>query len=513
MKTNNSNNNNLFYLIWKNIYIRSLIKSLVLKDKDIVIDSIQYLNDNHQYLSLLSDRVKIENHISTILVINRIEQWNLYINHQYKHLINVLRIKIKDDNGCALNCSMIHDGVVKVMCNLGKHTQDMQGQLPPSVKYLYLSNSYDETVSPFDNILLNLPSKLQVLELPFGYQIRTNRKIKIPESVDSLYYLTDCSNFSKLEMPSRNKVYDNLRINIASLDQLVWINTQCVNNILIAINESVPLDLIPRHIKSISLYGNLETPGSLPDGLVKAEISSISTKITLPPTLKFLMIHNVIGALEKDWFPSTLEYLILLDYNQTLDIGVLTSHLVELNLSSFNQELQVGVLPSSLKRLCMMKFNQPLSSSIFPHQLEVLVLNEFNNSFKEPDILPASLVHLELPSFNNTGSSFKHVVQLNKLQFLKVYNLESELSRVIANVKKITIEFNFLTTTTTDFNIQHTAIEYLDLNYTSFGKRLPLEPNLIPKQIKVLKLNGFESNESNTKQLIPSSCCYFKINS
>jgi len=497
-----------FYSIWRNTYTRRCIRNSVLQNKEIKLfnldnlvnkQNFEYLNNNHQYLSLLSDQDKLDYNIFFKLVISN-QNLDQLSNNSYKHLINSIHIITKEKT--EINCDLVHDGVVKLVCNLQTQNKCI-GRLPQSLKFLTFvdlySNNYD-----IDQVLLHLPSNLRNLVLPKNYKFKCSQDIGLPPSLEVFkFYSSVQSSLGKIVVPPQsNRVYKDVCAKVSSND-FEWLQNQ---NWIIDIQLHGGNDRpIPSHIKKVGVHKMSQiTEHTLPRGL---ESLYVSEELVFPisfirdmPYLKHLDIENFDIKLEKGMLPLTLESIYLCSYNQQIELDVLPPGLTKLQLMDFNQELQVGVLPQSLKILQMVSYKHILKPFVLPNKLKTLWMQNFNQPL-ESNTLPTSLVRLKLNS--HKLGTFKDIDQLNKLKSITVHSLTPSISRVIANCNNIIITFNDISQ---DLDLRDTQIEHLQL-WSESTAVIPLLATFIPSHLKSLKLKNLRIEYNN---IIPSSCLYLE---
>jgi len=110
----NSSNTTLdkyFYSFWRNNYILRCIRNKVLENINIKID-FEYLNDNYQYLSLLSDKDKMDNNIYFKIELT-VKELSLFSNNSNKHLINSIGIHTNREEQGEINCDLLYEGLLE----------------------------------------------------------------------------------------------------------------------------------------------------------------------------------------------------------------------------------------------------------------------------------------------------------------------------------------------------------------------------------------------------------------
>ncbi|KAF2075535.1 hypothetical protein CYY_003176 [Polysphondylium violaceum] len=541
----------LFYSIWRNNFIRYLIRTRVCQDLVIDVD-LQYLNDNGQYLSLLtlqSQRTSSSN-IFIKLEIRNTNEFMQYINHTHRYLINYLVISHKIDmsslnqtkdsnnnnnqkqkrsnsnnsNGISrIDFHLIPEGVERLRLTVAKETTGC-GALPESVTQLEVYRvGWDRIKSDFINkvLLPNLPPQLVSLTLDDGFKIQTAQPCVIPSNMRRFKHMSTYDSFACL-VPPPNKVLGDSVLEIRCYEALEWLaGNKSIVNVLYNINaklKQLPAHVCGLEIKRQDIKMEMDT---LPPSILSLRCYS-NHLFTNPfvlgrSNLKHLSLQQYHDKLERGILPNTLESLEINFYNMPLDPGVFSSSLKSLSLETFDQDLCLGVLPQSLINLRLFRFNKPLRSSVLPNRLENLNLYNYNQTLP-CNSLPRSLVHVQLDSYNR---SFQAVGPLDHLESLMVNSINKSLSLLLANTKNIAItffQFNYdqdiiddacttPTTTATDMDVclTNNPIETLSLCY--YGPKFNLSGNLLPRTLKHLTMYNVNINSAG---IIPSGCVYLK---
>ncbi|KAF2078486.1 hypothetical protein CYY_000236 [Polysphondylium violaceum] len=484
---------NTFYLIWRNHYIRKLIRNLQCQDLIIHVDD-GYLNDNHQYLSLFSSKDKLDYNIS----INYTDLLGNYISNQYRSLVNDVYFDVDDDTFAGHydldHFTDVHKLYLQVHSGITLH-----GTVPHSLVYLNL-DSGDEYESPIvEFILANLPSQLQTLVLSSEYYIA--RECVVPESLSDLDYCATSESLKWFVVPP-NKQLNSCTLEVESIEALEWLEeNKWVTKI--SISEYMgPLALdtnamIPAHIRSIVMNGDVNiAPSSFP--LQLEQLTCFQTIPSHLTHLKCLTLMYYSIKLDKNVLPPSLEYLDM-SYDLPLDAGVLPN-LTYLSLHGFDQNLETGVLPPSLTTLHLSIFNQPLKPYVLPNNLQELNMGEFNQESFPLHSLPDSLMYLYLDSFQG---SFASCQPLDHLKRLKLYAIDPSVSTILPNVKRLDLvlpSMNYPTGTC----LVNTRIEslFIKCQYTS-----SLYANSFPPTLKYLTLSNIDIKSSG---VIPNACIYLK---
>jgi len=483
--------NSIFYLVWRNCYLRGYIRNKVCQDIVININSLIELQNNHQYLSLFTEQDKLDNNIYISLRLHNSTELDQFVRSEYSsnynYIVNDL-ILYYIINELDLNQNVV---VKRLSCHFDKKsntTGDVGGdcvRLPQSLtEFIVKPWEYDDfSNTTLDSVLSNLPTSLRKLTLPSNYNISEETPtIELPSTLEDLHYESwSLGNLKKFIIAS-NRVFTNCETYVKSLEDLQWIQrTPWIGKLTIDhhITNIVGPGMIPPHIKDLSFFLSGTVDNSIfPKNLVKLEYrSAIAIKrlmVSQLHQLTYLDINNFNQQLEKGMLPSTLETLVMERYNSPLLPDVLPESLTGLKLRNFNQELAPFVLPFRLKNLDLMRFTGTFVTNALPCLLASIVLDSFNETFE-------------------------HAPQMNHLSFLNMKILHQSVAPMISNTKRIKIVIDG--SIDQDFNIQQSSIQHLDLMFTK--KRSLLTPNLIPNQIKTLKLKNFDIL---SKGIIPNSC-------
>jgi hypothetical protein len=163
--------------------------------------------------------------------------------------------------------------------------------------------------------------------------------------------------------------------------------------------------------------------------------------------------------------PPTLKYLVFgefTNFNLTIEPGLFPNGLRVLVLnSSYNQPIPKGVLPHSLISLSFGQyFNQPISNGVLPPNLKTLVFARNFNQRLLPGSLPQSLEELAFG-----------------MVFHRRFYTETLPSRL---------------------KIKHHFLSDSDYNHS-------FEPNVLPRNLKTLILNGGEFEHRIPKGILPNT--------
>jgi len=422
-----------FYLLWRNWYIRSQIRNIICKHLVININSLKELQDNHQYLSVFTDRDKLDNKIFIRLKIQDREDFNQYVGSECRFVINDLEL-----HSCRirLDCDRVPHGVQRLSCMVDQGTGgsgETIGGYPSSLTELIVQTRQNNRHRSFsnellDSVLCHLPPSLKKLTLPFEYDIST--KVELPATLEDLHYKTSVSNAKKMVVPV-NKVFVNFEVYIPTSRDLQWVHGQTwIGKIMLdrLAEDTITVGMIPSHIKDLNIRVDLEVDdGAFPEGLNVLHYKSYLpiSRLFLPQQLVYLYIEKFSQPLPRDALPPTLETLEINIYDCALLPGVLPPRLKRLQLKWFQRhKLELDVLPLSLTDLTLDTFNHELKPFVLPPRLKILNLNTFSGSIK-PNSLPSTLTHLHLPQFKG---SLEHAPLMPQLSFLHLKELHSSVS-------------------------------------------------------------------------------------
>ncbi|KAF2078456.1 hypothetical protein CYY_000206 [Polysphondylium violaceum] len=482
-KHNCSNNNNrYFYSLWRNRYIRDCIRNNVCSDT-FIDATIEYLNNNHRFLSLFSYNEKVEYNIIIHVKIKNRDDVIEYVNNKHRDLIdrisivNGVDVTIDNDQQqqqqqqqpsrvIRYDCDLFHQGLQSLSFPNQKHMVG-SGKLPDSIRKLTISEAVDKNINNplVDMILAELPSQLERLSLPRGLNINVPT-CKLPNTLKDFRFRGTYENLKPFVVPP-NKVFD-CTIDVKSDQDLQWLTQHTWVNQAIFKTEFDATRVLPSHLTSIK-------------------------------------IDFLDGRLEKGILPSSLTSLYIFDYDEPLEVGVLPPGLLELDLPDYDHPLEQGHLPDSLTELDLGSYNQPLEPFVLPNNLTRLTMYSFNQECFQANTLPHSLSYLQLWSFKG---SFEHVGSLDNPLYncympqLIVDTLHESVATLLQNVTTIKITTNQIGN---NVYLKDTAIQDLVIVYRS--DRYNLYPGFLPSTLQKLDIIGLDIKMDN---LIPQSCIYLK---
>jgi hypothetical protein len=217
------------------------------------------------------------------------------------------------------------------------------------------------------------------------------------------------------------------------------------------------------HLLSVNFYYKINEPLWLP--LTVTEISLSCCVVTysklpnfnFPNSLTSITFNKNVYFLKKICFPPQLKCLIFKNELQhSIDINVLPSHLEELRIHDFNSVIHIGALPTSLK---------------------ILILGKNFNFSNCADILPASLLHLEVGFMEQ--NHFKMLPQ--SLTHLRIES-KTQNNKINKNNLKIDLDLN---------HEMYPFSHLIHLKYLYYGGHIDykLKSKMIPKSIETLFLS------------------------
>ncbi|KAF2077604.1 hypothetical protein CYY_001067 [Polysphondylium violaceum] len=536
-----TNKGDLFFTIWRDRYIRNLIRNYKFSNQTIRV-GLGYLDRNHQYLSLL-DTVHYDIYIEFYCHENHVllEYFKHPFSSLYNSVVVCLQYTIDDilndgggrfhktvkkfeieypaNLGALVNLSYIPAGVtdLSVNCN-NQHTDaEYACTLPPHLKKLSLSgivfrNQRDDQRMGLPDSLEYLfvscgdlklpkifPSSLNTLHLLHNRLHESMPFIEIPESVSNVKAHGSVDSFSKYKVPF-GKVYKDCIISIDSTEELgqlhlfPWVSE--VN--LSGFSKTKPVFDQTRHLH-----------------VKKIHFQSCCSLESLPPLLESLKIYYYNRPTPIGCLPNTLSVLELAVYNKPIPIGLLPQSLTSLRLFAFNYPLTRGALPSGITDLNLMSFNHQLEPYTLPKCLKKLNINGYGKFIDQVNIIPNGLVTLSLNDLTSVSpgtlpSSITQVTLCN-IDFLVNHKeiLPESLQKLVASFKVSDAQQHFANQTNKLMELP-SSITNLSLSAISFGiDNKPIKsPIRIPKSVKHLEISDILIE----RDLIPDGCFYLSCN-
>jgi len=459
--------NTLFYSIWINKYIRKQIRNHVFRNKRIIV-SLDYIDNNQQYLSLLSDDDKITYNIDICLDIDRnnIQQ---YRNNKYKHIVNHLYCKEYMDLD-----TLPHHGVHSLSLSIDDNFKGSNdAKLPDSIRILFIycsRTNITRFTDIIDRFIYSLPCNLRILDLTKEFAF--TKQCILPATLEQFYYVGNSDSFSHIVVSS-TKLIGNCTLVVNSMKDIQWLNDggdkTWISKIQISVSINITRGLLPNYIKYLSIQSNdvvFDNDALLLDSLesIRCYNDFIINRGMLPAGLKTLFHQNFNQPIEPGLLPDSLKTLVLERIVGRLKHGSLPSNLTRLEISNYNHVLQPGILPETLQQLSIGEYCRRLNQHC----------------------LPTSLICLELPNFFGSFSSVSPL----KLGYLKVLDLHPSVSTLFQNVNEVYIEFQSLDSFD-NISLYNTCIESLYLLYTNDGgKELELPINFFPPSLRKLELHN-----------------------
>ncbi|KAF2074109.1 hypothetical protein CYY_004594 [Polysphondylium violaceum] len=449
------------------------------------------LNQDQEFLKWISTFSNKDIRIG--LNIKNIDEFNQFLNHKYKYLINSINFTKKLRQSFDL---VGFDKIVYLSLKCSKEF-NFQGTLPESIRELELQSSKGCQDRDIDGILSQLGnSKIRKLSLPLYRKTLFLKEYQLPMTLCDFNYLSHANSFQFI-FPNNQQVFKNCKIIITSKEDLKWAQeNKCISNIGIGdLDCPITLDLIPSQINQLEIKHNMKID-SLPDHLEKLTLSShLGNGVKLGSKLEYFSGFGFFREkLTRESLPFSLKTLLLHFYDQPLDHGLFHNNLSSLTLSSFNQPLERGVLPETLTQLYLPNFNLPLESLVLPSKLKELDCSNFNNTL-ESNSLPKSLTKLCFPNFTK---SFPFKCPLDNLKRLSIHTCNNSVINIIGNLLKIKL---IIKNIDSDLNLRDTCIQQLIIKCTLNNQSIRIES--LPKHLQTLYSSTLEikslSNEYSFK--------------
>ncbi|KAF2078467.1 hypothetical protein CYY_000217 [Polysphondylium violaceum] len=506
--------NNLFISIYRNCYLRSLIRNNVFKDTIICIPSLEYLNDNHQYLSVFSNDDKLQYNIFIQYTFNNKNSYQQFSHNSNRHLVNDLEWGKHD----IIDFGILYDQVHRLsFCIQQDSTISNVDKLPESTIVELNIDTQTHTrfvCSSLEKILLDLPKNLKVLKLSRLFILSSSdSKIQLPNSLVKLQYSGTGTELDRFVIDTPNKILNGPCLKVYSTQDLQWLQDKLWISDILMIQG---VHQIPSHVRKIDLCVALdkELVHCLPPRLEWLNVNKIRgpknqqhVALLLKQHLSklrhlslYVYIENQLG--KEPLFSESLEYLYLSGGHKEIDGSMFPPKLKILNLGQYNRELKIGSLSNSITNLTLNYYDEPLTSSVLPDQLQSLCLFSFDNTI-QANCLPTSLTSLQLNIFSG---SFENVGTLDNLRYLKVHTLNQSMVDTLTNVNRIKLSF-FNIAPNTSF-ITNTSITNLYLQNTSYDGST-IADGFLPSSLVRLHLDGFRIQSIDT---IPPSCVYLDYN-
>ncbi|KAF2077079.1 hypothetical protein CYY_001588 [Polysphondylium violaceum] len=513
-------NDKLFYSIWRNNFIRNLIREKEFQDVEIDVDS-SYLKENYKCLSLLSlaDKTFIK------CVIQNNDQLLDFINNQYNYLVNSLEfinvippirfpndikkltINIEKQLASEVDFQDIPSSVTNLRI-IATFPNSFVGQIPISVREFYLKGYHS-------NLVLSLPTSLTKCEFHI-HPSRIDKPINIPSTVKKFDTSVSIDILSKIvfntpdQSAPKDLNVDDFKADLSKYSQFPLLklkNLQWLKGLNIFIpfsnTDQITLGLIPSNITKIYIYelymGNL-MPGVFPESLEVLYLAyekEIQVGILPPSLLEFKLFENDI-LLKAGILPTSLKRFKNYNYySNMLTKDLVPPSLKKLSLTHYNRPIDFN-LPDSLEILTLVKYNHPFSLPL-PKNLKKLCLYYFDQAIGL-STLPNSLENLFLGS--EAEWKFPQELKLDNLKKLGINILNQSVCDIMSNVTKVCISFHEISS-----NLVMLPQSIKKLRLERIGSDGYLYQNLLPKRVEYLTLTRLKIAESG---LIPNSCSYLE---
>ncbi|KAF2074053.1 hypothetical protein CYY_004622 [Polysphondylium violaceum] len=461
----------LFYSIWRNQYIASVVRNNRFQKKTIRITT-SYLSENHQFLSLLDTR-----NYDIYIKLHCADQVDSYLNHPFKYIINALNIYVKSAEALGqLSQLADHDNLKQLYISFGNGIYELGFCLPASLVRLHFHSRRIPRIMPrytkrlpdtlkelilsdvvVDYANQNVPDSLTSLvirhnfgmrppkvypsslkTLEFGwYSLDEFSGTVIPAGVEDLKIVGRLEELAKFKV-YHDKVYRNATFKVYNQHQLAHLNrfpwVSKINLLTNVEDFENTLSTIERVDMSVYGFSSFTFPGYLPSQLEKNQSSRFQFFSNSP---KIQLVDNI--------FPSCLQVLELPNLNTRVPFDLLPKSLTELDLSSYTiigvdrdnmvpqgiRKLTLGdisslppnSLPNSITDLCITQITGPIDQDVFPSNLEKLRFKITIDPHQQPQpkiILPSSITDLSI-SYNCKYRGFHSIKSLLTIPKSVVY--------------------------------------------------------------------------------------------
>ncbi|KAF2077084.1 hypothetical protein CYY_001593 [Polysphondylium violaceum] len=472
-----------FYLIWRDKYLRGLIKNHVLKDLTIKAN-LGYLAQNQHDLSLLDlNNFNIFINFDT----TTIDSFRQYMKFPYRYLINQLDLSFLVTHHFPQD-QILPETIKKLVINFPNDNDyvldfDLEHTIPKSVTALELFN-YRGSLAKQD-----LPSNLKSLVI-------TNLKGQIERDIlpESLTFL-DLNHYQHSFLP--NSLPSNLTTLNLSPDYALPIeqgvlplsikSMNLINNIQVLSNINVPVDKIDKVLLKIENHQELELAKNL-KWLTKLEIlNELKVDLTenlLPESIKHLTLREYSGPLFVGSLPANLKTLIAPQFNHLLEPNVLPRGLKELWIRSYKKPFNYNVLPESLTLLYTGEYNVSQETNASLHNIKHLTVVENNQSCPFPPSLNTLYLIIHNPTINITKDQIPTSVTSLSLYYQSIGVVElpqnSIKTLILLNPRAPQLGNNLV----------------IPPSVTNLQIRSPFKANFIPNTIRNLKMHYFSTLEA-----------------
>lgn len=384
----------------------------------------------------------------------------------------------------------------------GNYNQSIDGILPQTLKYLKLSEKFNQSIN-------NLPNNLEILEINNNY----NQPIdNLPSSLVKLIYnpkiILNCQMFNNLtnlthlifgtsfnfpvedifnfQNISQNTFHDE------SKKQLEKNRFEKLKYLEFGNNYDNLVDHLPENLETLIFGDNFNQPiNNLPKKLKKLilgykfnqNLNKYSSINKVAYTIKYITSKFVeIDEKYDGVLPKTLEYLHLGGYNITNLDSILPENLKYLSLGGeYNHSLDY--LPAKLEILNIgYKFNQPLDH--LPNNLSKLIFN-FNATFNQPlNNLPDNLKTLTLgPKYTHSLDNLPS--KLIELNFDHISSFNCPLIKLPKSLQILRLGNKF------NHNIDNFSLQGINLKEIKFGYMFNQSIDNLPDSItKITFMSG-----------------------
>jgi len=322
--------NNTFFLIFRNSFLKCLVRNFVFQNSIIKVCCLDHLKIDSKYLSLFSTKNKLEYNIFTKLAINNTNEFNQYLTHCHKDLINYLEIK-NDVNVSSsssskeqptllsftktsspftskFDCNLIPPCINRLSFYVNSGTEG-NGNLPDSVRYLEINTIQGKLYSEFlEQLISSLSNNVHTLALPSSFRPET--KCSLPKSLTDLQYSTNYFNYDNLVItpPLTAEKFKNCSLQIHNKDGIEWIQkNKWIKTIVVSLftfnYTDFPPHQIPDHVTHMCISFDVKIQvGCLPNFLEK--LCACRGEVQISPGA----LHWV--PIKKNWVRINFQYLV-----------------------------------------------------------------------------------------------------------------------------------------------------------------------------------------------------------
>ncbi|KAN0000474.1 hypothetical protein ACTFIZ_000917 [Dictyostelium cf. discoideum] len=510
---NDIDNSNLFFKIYRNLYLKNeILKHVKLYNKywkdTVVFRDVNKYNSFEFKDYLLNLEYSFFQHIK-IPNVEILKIGNSFWDR--KKLIksipeNFIPSSVKDltiKKPCFSNntdqserlCNIIPPTVTKL--DLGEYNNPLHpGDISKTLKSLTISICFS------DELKESLwPDELELDELKIFRYGELKKDCYFPKNYKSLQvygYVPHIFNINLLSLSLVKLIIELPKLSSMNLSTLKNLKHLSVCDF----NGDIEKGFLPEGLETLNIFNknnfNFQV-GSLPKSLKKLFIFSYNKKIklgVLPEGLETLYISETKESFDVGVFPSSINYLdfgYLAKSMEKLKVGVLPISLKTFSFPSiYSFEIEEGLLPNSIETLNLPKhFNQIITKTLLPNKLVRLDFGESFNSPILPNTLPETLKFLSFGfTFNQEIDPFCFPNSIESIFFKGGFNKPLKVGCWPTSLKNLFLGTSF------DSDIEPFALSQ-SLQCLSiegpFNKYF--EPNTLPPSLLSIKLPSLYNKE------------------